>query len=206
MSSTAPFDFDTQRQFEIDTGELQHIFQTEKNTLLAGGRWQAGEFETDGRLSLIRPNFSGGFASARLRPHSVSISSARASTCMTTGAARWLTLIGGVSWDHIEHPDNFRNPPVNDRQREDERVSGKVGFTLRPSILGSRLRGAYTEALGGVTFDESVRLEPVQVAGFNQAYRTVISESLAGSVETPVSKRGPQPRRQLPSRTWWACR
>jgi hypothetical protein len=35
--------------------------------------------------------------------------------------------------------------------------------------------------LGGVTFDQSFRLEPVQVAGFNQAFRSIIPESVAGA-------------------------
>ena len=65
-------------------------------------------------------------------------------------------------------------------------------------------RGAYAEGLGGVTFDESVRLEPVQLAGFNQSYRTVISESIAGSVETPEYQIwGLSAEGSLPTRTWW---
>ena len=45
----APFDFETRRQFEIYTAELQHILQTDQNLLIAGGRMQSGEFETDTR-------------------------------------------------------------------------------------------------------------------------------------------------------------
>ncbi|MBL9130541.1 MAG: hypothetical protein JNG86_05040 [Verrucomicrobiaceae bacterium] len=66
------------------------------------------------------------------------------------------------------------------------------------------MRGAFTQGLGGVTFDESVRLEPVQIAGFNQSYRTIISESIAGSVETPEFQSwGLSIEGYLPSRTWW---
>jgi hypothetical protein len=68
------------------------------------------------------------------------------------------------------------------------------------------MRGVYTEGMGGVTFDESVRLEPVQLAGFNQAYRTVISESLAGSVENPLYKiMGLSIEGSFPTRTWWGA-
>jgi hypothetical protein len=117
--------------------------------------------------------------------------------------APWLTLIGGASWDKIVHPDNFRNPPVNNKQRREEQVSAKAGFILSPSRWFT-MRGVYTEALGGVTFDESVTLEPVQLAGFNQAYRTVLSESIAGSVETPKFKIwGLSVEGALPSHTWW---
>jgi hypothetical protein len=63
----------------------------------------------------------------------------------------------------------------------------------------------YTEVLGGVTFDESVRLEPVQLAGFPQAFRTVISESVVGSVEAPVYRHGGLALDgNVAGRTWWS--
>jgi hypothetical protein len=96
-----------------------------------------------------------------------------------------LTAIGGVAWDTINHPDNFRNPPVNTDQESDQNLGGKLGFTYQPTKKVT-LRGIAAEGLGGLSFDESVRLEPAQLAGFNQAYRTVISESVAGSVEAPT--------------------
>jgi hypothetical protein len=43
----------------------------------------------------------------------------------------------------------------------------------------------YAQSIGGIAFDDSVRLEPTQLAGFGQAYRTVISEAEAGSVIAP---------------------
>jgi outer membrane receptor protein involved in Fe transport len=205
--ATAPFDFYTRREFEIYSAELQHIQQFDRNTLLAGGRLQSGEFETRTRLNVIRPNFNGGFSTPAAEQHST-VNFERASLYLYDYAnvTPWLTLIGGVSWDRIEHPDNFRNPPVNDRQREEEKVSGKVGFTLAPSKWVT-VRGAYMEGLGGVSFDESVRLEPSQVAGFNQAYRTVLSESITGSVEAPEFQIwGLSLEGQLPSRTWWGAR
>ena len=90
-------------------------------------------------------------------------------------------MTGGVTYDHMRYPDNFRSPPVNERQDQIEKVSPKVGFTLTP-WKGATIRGAYAQALSGPSFDESIRLEPTQVDGFLQAYRTVISESLIGSV------------------------
>ena len=43
-------------------------------------------------------------------------------------------------------------------------------------------RGAWTRSLGGVTLDQSYRLEPTQLAGFIQTFRSVFPESVAGSV------------------------
>ncbi|MEP2774932.1 MAG: FecR domain-containing protein [Luteolibacter sp.] len=204
--NSAPFAFETDRSFEIFTAEIQHILQSDRNLIVAGGRLQAGTFETESRLSLVRPNFTGGFST----PASVQKTEVDFQRMTIYGYDYWnvtkdLTLIGGVSWDRIEHPDNFRNPPVNDSQREEDQLSGKFGFTYAPSRRFT-MRGVYTEGMGGVTFDESVRLEPVQLAGFNQAYRTVISESLAGSVETPLYQIwGLSVEGSLPTRTWWGA-
>jgi len=204
--SSAPFVFDTNRSFEIYTAEIQHILQSDRNLIVAGGRLQAGKFETESILSLVRPNFSGGFSTpAALQRTEADFQRMTVYGYDYWNATRDLTLIGGFSWDTIEHPDNFRNPPVNDRQREEDRLSGKLGFTYAPSRRFT-MRGVYTEGMGGVTFDESVRLEPVQLAGFNQAYRTVISESLAGSVENPLYKiMGLSVEGTFPTRTWWGA-
>lgn len=204
--STAPFEFETRRSFEIYTTEVQHILQSDHNLILAGARWQEGTFETESRLTVVRPNFSGGFAT----PASLTRTEVDFQRMTLYGYDYWsitpdLTLIGGFSWDKIVHPDNFRNPPVNNQEKEDEHLSGKFGFTYSPSRRFT-MRGVYTEGMGGVTFDESVRLEPVQLAGFNQAYRTVISESIAGSVETPLYKIwGISFEGSLPTRTWWGA-
>ena len=48
------------------------------------------------------------------------------------------------------------------------------------------LRGIYTRSLGGVSLDESYRLEPTELAGFPQAFRSLISESVVGSQSAPT--------------------
>ncbi len=203
---SSPFVFDTRREFEIHTFEAQHIWQTKYNTLLLGGRYQEGEFITETELTVLRPNFFGGFTTPAARQRVVS--DFRRKSLYAYDYLKpfpWLTLIGGVAYDEIEHPENFRNPPVSAGERHDKKVSGKYGFVLTPSRWLT-VRGAYTEGLGGVSFDESVRLEPVQVAGFNQAYRTVISESLVGSVETPEYEiMGLSLEGRLPTNTWWGA-
>jgi len=47
------------------------------------------------------------------------------------------------------------------------------------------VRAAYTRGLGGVSLDQSYRLEPSQVAGFNQAFRSIIPESAEGPASAP---------------------
>ncbi len=199
------FDFDTNREFKIYSAELQQIWQTSRNTLIAGSRWQSGDFDATATLLLLNhslvPLFTEPAAEQQINADFLRYNFYAYDYLAVTPQ---LTLIAGVTWDHLEHPDNFRNPPLNDRQDTVERANPKFGFTFSPSPAIT-IRGAYTEALGGVTFDESVRLEPVQIAGFNQAFRTVISESVVGSVEAPVYKNyGLSAEGALSSRTWWA--
>ena len=96
-----------------------------------------------------------------------------------------LSLTGGISYDRLSYPTDYRNPPILDSESSRSRVSPKAGFIWNP--MGKlTFRGAYTRSLGGVSFDESVRLEPNQVAGFNQVFRSIISESVVGSVAAPT--------------------
>jgi tetratricopeptide (TPR) repeat protein len=203
---TKQVDFQTRREFEIHSAEIQHIQQGDRNTLLLGGRWQEGNINTKARISVIDPDDKSSFSTPAVDQHIET-------DYRRTGIYAYdywrihpqLTLIGGVAWDTIEHPENFRNPPVTDLQRKDDAISGKLGFTYAPSRAFT-LRGMAAEGIGGLTFDESVRLEPSQVAGFNQAYRTVISESLAGSVEAPSYRiLGLAAEGSLSNRTWWGA-
>ena len=94
-------------------------------------------------------------------------------------------LTAGLTYDHLNYPENFRLPPIQQGQEKRERFSPKAAivWSPRPELT---LRGIYSRALGGVSYDESFRLEPTQLAGFNQAFRTIISESEVGSVAAPT--------------------
>src|SRR5207248_1736953 len=92
-----------------------------------------------------------------------------------------LRATAGVSYDWLRSPRNFRNAPISNGQQKTDQVSPKAGFMWTPSSF-TALRGAYTRTLGGVSFDQSFRLEPSQVGGFNQAFRSLIPESVAGAL------------------------
>lgn len=201
----APFDFKTRRKFDVYSAEIQQIEQWDQNTLIVGGRWQQGRIETDETLTSRDSSF-GGF------PDPASSQQVEAEF-LRTGLYIYdywnllpnLTLIGGAAWDTMNHPDNFRNPPINDSQKDDEDLSAKFGFTYQPWNWVT-IRGLAAGGMGGLSFDESVRLEPSQLAGFNQAFRTVLSESIAGSVEAPVYQiYGLSFEGDLASRTWWGA-
>lgn len=184
----ALLDFDYRSQFVAYTGELNQIWQTEKHTFVLGARIQRGEFETAARLDHVEP----ALATVFHEPAS--------DQDFTTDFARtsvyayhfWrvfepLTLLAGLGYDRVTYPRNFRRPPLLDGSKTVEKLLPKIGAVWHP-FTGMTVRGGYTESISGASFDESIRLEPTQFAGFNQSYRTVISESLAGSVAAPVIK------------------
>ena len=41
--------------------------------------------------------------------------------------APWLSLTGGVVWDSMEYPDNFRTTPINGDQASLDRISPQKG-------------------------------------------------------------------------------
>jgi hypothetical protein len=96
-----------------------------------------------------------------------------------------LWLIGGAVYDDLTYPDNYRNPPLSPGEAHTYQLGPKAGIVWSPVSLLT-LRGAYTRSLGGVSADESYRLEQTQLAGFPQAFRSLISETVVGSVSAPT--------------------
>ena len=93
---------------------------------------------------------------------------------------RSLLLVAGLSYDYLTLPTNFRFAPLAEGEESTERLSPKAGFIWTPTSR-TAVRAGYSRSLGGAAFDQSFRLEPSQVAGFSQAFRSVIPESIAGA-------------------------
>ena len=174
-----PLILDLKSDFTLYSAELQHIWETPRQSLVVGGRWQSGDVNTHGTLD---PAFAG--------PLATSFNDQRASGTLQRGDVygyySWrifdsLRLIGGVSYDHIEFPRNMDLPPVSSRETSRDLVSPKAGLLFTPWKRGL-FRASYAKSLGGLYFDNSVRLEPSQIAGFNQAFRSLIPESVGGLV------------------------
>jgi Tfp pilus assembly protein PilF len=181
-------------QVETYTGELQQIFELGPMTLVAGGRYQKGRFHTDDLFTERTISYNStvpfrdeqefDFSSLRNFPNtrdSFTVPFERTQLYLydTWQATRWLSFTGGFSWDRLRYPDDFRSAPVSGETARRAHLSPKAGFILRPT-RSLTIRGAYAEAVSGASIDEDVRLEPVQVAGFNQSFRTLIPEDLMG--------------------------
>ena len=155
-------------EFSAYTAELQQIWERGPHTIIAGGRYQNGRNETtatapaaqDLKNDLERGSAYGYYHWQVAEP---------------------LKLMAGVSYDHLDFPENNDLAPFSSRQQSKDQVSPKAGFYLTP-LQDTTLRGIYSQSLGGLFYDSSVRLEPTQLGGFNQAFRSIIPESVVGLV------------------------
>jgi Tfp pilus assembly protein PilF len=172
------FDYAQHADFTAFSGELQQIWGGANNTLVLGARYQDGETESDANLQKLPPVVFGDYPAdtQHFRTH---LRRAVAYLYDHWKIVDVLWLIGGVSYDWLSFPENIDIPPITAEEKHKDQISPKAGLIWLPAA-DVVFRGAYTRSLGGLYFDNSVRLEPAQVAGFNQAFRALIPESLAG--------------------------
>lgn len=174
-------------ELSLFTGELQQLWQTRQHTIVAGARAQEGEVETE---SIQTP--LGDRGGELWNGSAVGVLKIRtADTAPITRQTVYLydywqvwepfQLVVGLTYDRLTSPRLFRHPPLalSGSDTTDEWLP-KVGFVWQAATQAT-LRAAYTRALTGVSFDQSFRLEPSQVAGINQAFRSFAPETLAGA-------------------------
>ena len=178
----ANFNTSYQSDFEVWTSEVQQIFQRERHLDIFGARFQRGEFSAVNQLD----NVSG---LASLGTTHITQGNGNMERLTLYAYHSWelvdgLQLTGGGAHERLIWPRNFRQAPLSSGELERQRWLPKAALIYQPhpAVVA---RAAYARALGGVSYDESLRLEPTQLAGFSQSFRTLISETLAGSVEAP---------------------
>jgi outer membrane receptor protein involved in Fe transport len=180
--NSADFSDGFRSQFITYSAELQQIWQREVHTLIVGGRYQKGDVDTTDRLTL-RPlsAFSVNYNNPTLTSPSTDLDRANAYAYYLWQVVEPLQLTAGVSYDHVSYPVNTDYPPLSDKENDRDQWSPKAGAIWSPG-KNTTFRAAYTRSLGGLFYDNSVRLEPTQLAGFTQAYRSLIPESVVGPI------------------------
>jgi Tfp pilus assembly protein PilF/outer membrane receptor protein involved in Fe transport len=172
-------------QLEIFTAEVQQLFENSRHLFLAGARWQGGDFDTATRFSnpaFFPPSdFDPSLARTRVPEDYQRTTVYGYETLKLPGR---LHLTGGFVYEELKFPSNFRSPPIQPGEEARRRLNPKAGLVWE-ALPQATVRAAYARSLGGVSLDESYGLEPRQVAGFSQSFRTLIPESLAGSVAAP---------------------
>jgi tetratricopeptide (TPR) repeat protein len=166
-------------RLDIYSGELQQIWEGPVHNTIVGARIQYGHFDT----AVLQAN-PDPVEAAFLDPPPPQDFTSLFKRISFYGYHQWqifepLQLIGGVTYDHITYPENFRSAPISGNETTADQVSPKAGFIWTP-LDKTTVRFAYTRSLAGASVDQSYQLEPSQVAGFVQSFRSIIPESIAG--------------------------
>lgn len=182
-----PHSLNFESDLEAYTVEAQQIQRFDRAGFVAGARYQSGEMTTLGDSyrghdpSVYPPDP----VPSDRGPGRIPVSTELARTAAYAYFhADWIPrtrVTLGVTYDRLDYPRNIEVPPLSDEQRVREGVLPKVGLDVALHRT-ARLRLAYTQSFGGVFFDQSVRLEPSQVGGFVQTFRSAIPESIVGQV------------------------
>lgn len=173
---TIPFlDLDLDSTYRLEGLEVQQVWQGEAHDWIIGGRLQGGEVDT---TSTLRRSLSGVLSAQDLTGN---FEREALYAYHRWKPLRSLQVLAGVAYDRVQAPVNADLPPLAMSAETQDRVEPKVGITWSP-WTGGELRGAYAQSLGGLYFDNSLRLEPAQLAGFTTAYRSLIPESVSGLV------------------------
>jgi Tfp pilus assembly protein PilF len=160
--------------FTLYSAEAQQIWETTHHALILGGRYQYGSVDTHSTLTRLL----GATTDQTASPHLERLNG--------YGYYQWRPIpefrfTAGLSEDVLTYPLNVDLPPVAGGEAQRSLLGPKVGFTAEP-WSGAWLHGAWTRSLGGLFFDNSIRLEPAEVAGDLGAFRSLIPESVAGLV------------------------
>ncbi|MBI3852328.1 MAG: TonB-dependent receptor [Verrucomicrobia bacterium] len=170
-------------KLEIYSAELQQIWQQPSHNTIFGARVQYGHFETANLQNL--PSTYGALFPDPPAPAAQQDITSLFRRISFYGYHQWeitdwLEMIGGLTYDRMTFPENFRTAPISAGEKTSDQVSPKAGLIWRP-VPNTVARFAYARSLAGASLDQSYQLEPSQVAGFVQSFRSIIPESVAGA-------------------------
>ena len=170
-----PFHSQYQRHYEGYSAELQQIWKPVSHTIIAGLRVQGGGSQVE---SLFEPPLGQIYFDPHSPKQTIEGDFDRVSCYLYD---QWqlcpsFQLQGGIAYDRVDYPANLDSVPVRSGQKSADQVSPKLGF-IWECRTNTHLNGAWTRSLGGDYYDQSVRLEPTQWGGLNQAFRSLVPES-----------------------------
>jgi Tfp pilus assembly protein PilF len=184
LFSTRSRPFNTQYHSEIEgwVAELQQILTLGRHTVVFGGRAQEADSDARDRMALQGGEFPGSLVyPTRFHSSNGDIERQSAYVYDMWQILEPLHITAGLTYDHLSYPRNQELNPLSRGDSDQSRLSPKAGLIWNP-VKDTTLRGAYTRSLGGVFFDNSLRLEPTAVASFNQSFRSLVPESVAGNI------------------------
>jgi outer membrane receptor protein involved in Fe transport len=188
-SAVLPFGVKYQGNLEIFTVELNQLCQFNRLTLSVGSRYQWGKFDTEAVLTnppflVMPPPFDFFTNAVGATQTSDDFDRISGYGYLTAEPLERLWLTGGFAYEDMTFPRNFRHPPISAGEDHRSLLGPKAAVVWEPAPQVA-IRGLYAESLGGVSLDDSYRLETTQLAGFPQAFRNLLPESVVGSVAAP---------------------
>jgi Tfp pilus assembly protein PilF len=181
LANTTPFydDLTGYIKGESYSGELQQIWEQGDHTTIVGARYQWGQIHNNNYQTDAS---QGGFFNDPF----VDAQDVYNSFHYVSGYAyhNWqildsVILEGGVAYEVSHGPQGEGTVPALADAKTSAEVSPKAGIVWTP-LNGTTVRGAFTRNLTGFESGQSTRIEPTEVAGFNQDFRDLISSSVAG--------------------------
>lgn len=162
-----------ERTSELNSLEVQHIYQNDWQNIIVGGRYQNENIQSADMMTAPPPNTGAVANVTRVRSdfERLSFYGYYQLTLFDT-----LRLTAGATYDWEHFPLNIENPPFSAAETDRARLSPKAGadWTFWDN---TRLRAEYAKSMSGLFNDSSTLIEPSQIAGFNQEYRNLIPES-----------------------------
>jgi tetratricopeptide (TPR) repeat protein len=85
----------------------------------------------------------------------------------------------GLTYDYLRQPADVGTTPFATEEKTTTQISPKIGLIWTVG-RNTTFRAAYARSLSDFAGEQSYRLEPTEIAGFNQAFRSLIPESVVG--------------------------
>ncbi len=173
------------RTLNLNSIEAQHIYQSDWQTIILGGRYQHEGMDSSSSMNelinVTPPQSLPTLAQTRADFERASFYAYYQLKLFDT-----LRLTAGGAYDWERFPLNVDSPPLSSQEDERARLSPKAGVDWTAPD-GTRLRADYTRSMSGLLNDGSALIEPTEVAGFNQSFRSLIPES-AGFGTPPAAQ------------------
>jgi hypothetical protein len=168
------FTLNQQEHYTLYSAEAQQIWESDHQAFILGARYQHGDVDSSSTLTRLFGATS---------PQTVASTLDRFNGY---GYYQWspfnaLHFTAGLSYDDLRYPRNVDLPPQSGGITSRSRLGPKIGLIAGP-WSGGWLHAAWARSLGGLFFDDSIRLEPAEVAGSISDYRSLIPESVEGLV------------------------
>ena len=168
---------------EIYAIEAQQIWEHLSHTTIVGGRFQYGHIDASNFQD--KPSSDGGVFPTPPVPAAQQDIHSAFQRFSIYGYHQWqvgeyLRLIGGFAYENLKFPENFRNAPLSGDAARLHQFLPKAGLIFTPTHH-STVRFAYSQSVAGASLDQSVQIEPSQIAGFVQSFRSLIPESVIGA-------------------------